>query len=234
MGRPVRIHYPGLIYHVLNRGNNRQVVFVEDDDYRHYLEILQRYKEKFDFKIFAYCLMTNHIHLLLQVSPKASISKIMQAITIAHTRYYHYKYQCSGHIWQGRFKSPLVSSDEYLLTAMRYVEQNPLRAKMVERIEDYPWTSFHAHIQSKADNLVDREENPVYNSLGADSEARRQAYKRFASTLLEEEKVSEIRDSLLGRCHYISDRLQAEIKERLAKKRARGRPRSGTGPSARP
>lgn len=122
MAYPLRIHSPDLIYHILNRGNNRQAVFLKDDDYRHYLDILKRYKEKFNFKIFAYCLMTNHVHILLQSSAKASISKVMQAITIAHTRHYHYVYNCSGHLWQGRFKSPLVSDDEYLLAVMRYIE----------------------------------------------------------------------------------------------------------------
>jgi len=128
MSRPLRINLSDFIYHVLNRGNNRQVIFVEEKDYLHYLDILKRYKEKFQFKIFAYCLMSNHIHLLIQISQKGTISEIMKAITIAHTRYYHYKYQSSGHVWQGRFKSPLVSSDEYLLAVMRYIEQNPVRA----------------------------------------------------------------------------------------------------------
>ncbi len=225
MPRPIRIYYPGLIYHILNRGNNRQVIFVEEEDYRHYLDILQRYKEKFEFRVFAYCLMTNHIHLLLQVSEKASISKIMQAITIAHTRYYHFKYQCSGHIWQGRFKSPLISDDEYLLTTMRYIEQNPIRAGMVKHLKGYPWSSFQLNIQSRTDNLVDREENPVYNSLGNSLEERRATYKEFALALLEDEKVQGIRYSLLGRFHYASEKFQQQINQKLIRKRSVGRPR---------
>lgn len=225
MSRPIRIYYPGLIYHVLNRGNNRQVVFVEDEDYRHYLNILQRCKEKFDFKIFAFCLMTNHVHLLLRVSEKGSVSKIMQSITIAHTRYYHCKYQTSGHIWQGRFKSPLISADEYLLTVMRYIEQNPLRARMVKDIKDYPWSSFFLNTQLKADPLVDREENPVYNSLAAHSEEQRKAYRHFVTTPLEENETQEIRDSLIGKFHYISERFQREIEAMLPRKRCRGRPK---------
>ena len=100
MPRPIRIHLPDLIYHVLNRGNNRQVTFIEEQDYLHYLEILKKYKEKFQFKIFAYCLMTNHIHLVVKTSLAGTISEIMKAITIAHTRHYHYRYRTSGHIWQ--------------------------------------------------------------------------------------------------------------------------------------
>jgi len=225
MSRPIRVYYSGLIYHVLNRGNNRQIIFAEDSNYRHYLNILKRYKEKFSFKIFAYCLMTNHVHLLLQVSEKGSISKIMQAITIAHTRYYHYKYQCSGHIWQGRFKSPIVSNDEYLLTTMRYIEQNPVRARIAPDPKGYPWSSLLANTQLKSDNFVDREQNPVYNGLGDNSEERRLAYKQFVLSLLEDEKAQEVRDSLIGKYHYISEKFQKEINERLIRKRSRGRPK---------
>lgn len=224
MGRPVRIYYPGLIYHILNRGNNRQAVFVEAQDYQHYLEILQHYKEKFAFKLFAYCLMTNHIHLLLQVSEKASISKIMQAITIAHTRYYHYKYQASGHIWQGRFKSPIVSDDEYLLTTMRYIEQNPLRAGIVKNLKDYRYSSFTANTQPGTNGIIDRDDNPVYNSLGNNLEDRSRAYENLVLSTLKEQELQEVRDSLIGKFHYASERFQQEIKERLIRKR-RGRPR---------
>jgi putative transposase len=225
MSRPIRIYYPGLIYHILNRGNNRQVVFVEDNDYQHYLDILQKYKEKFDFKIFAYCLMTNHVHLLLQVSERASISKIMQAITIAHTRYYHYKYQASGHVWQGRFKSPIISDDEYLLTTMRYIEQNPIRAGIVKDLRNYPYLSFPANSKPESSNFIDKEQNPVYNSLGRNPEERANAYTHLALAVLGEQRLQEVRDSLIGKFHYISERFQQEIKEKLTRKRRRGRPR---------
>src|ERR1700733_2793698 len=107
MGRYARITHPGLIYHVIKRGNNRGVVFAEEEDYQHYLNTLQRYKKKYGFKLFAYCLMTNHVHLLIKVGQEGTISRIVQSITIAHTRYYNYIYHQCGHVWQGRFQSPL-------------------------------------------------------------------------------------------------------------------------------
>lgn len=225
MTRPIRIYQPGLIYHVLNRGSNRGVVFVEHDDYRHYLDILLHYKEKFGFKLFSFCLMTNHVHLLLQVSETASISRIMQAITIAHTRHHHHKYQTSGHLWQGRFKSPLVSDDEYLLAAMRYMEQNPLRAKMGKHLKDYPWSSFTLNTQLKTDKLVDRDQNPVYLGLGNTPEERISIYKRFALAPLEDDKLQEIRRSLVGQMHYMSEKFHQQIADKLTRKRSRGRPR---------
>src|SRR3989338_2296378 len=229
MVRPVRIYSPGLIYHVLNRGNNRQIVFAEDDDYRHYLEILTRYKKKLEFKIFAYCLMTNHVHIIMQVSEKASISKIMQTVTVAHTRFYHIKYQTAGHIWQGRFKSPIISDDEYLLTTMRYVEQNPVRASMVKTPQDYQWSSFGLNIQSYADPLIDRAENPVYNSLGQTIEERREAYKHFAGTLIEDEQLKDVRRSLVDGMYYVSERFREQMHEKIKRKRSRGRPRKREG-----
>ena len=227
MPRPLRIHLPDLIYHILNRGNNRQVIFVEDEDYLHYLEILKRYKEKFNFKIFAYCLMTNHIHLILKTSSAGTISDIMKAITIAHTRHYHYKYKTSGHIWQGRFKSPLVSDDEYLLTLMRYIEQNPVRAAIADHPEKYPFSSYQANTSIEKDSLVDKQENPTFLGLGNTMEERIQRYKEFASTILDEDKLKLIRKSLSQETHFTSERFLTQIKERLTskQKRPRGRPR---------
>lgn len=227
MAYPLRIHLPDLIFHVLNRGNNRQAIFAENKDYLHYLAILKKYKEKFQFKIFAYCLMTNHIHMILQTSRYASISKIMQSITIAHTRHYHYTYQSSGYIWQGRFRSPLVSSDDYLLAAMRYVEQNPLRAGIVDNLDKYPWSSFTINTTIKQDALVDKQENPVYMGIGNTDQERAQSYLKIATSLLEEEKLKEIRKTLMGKQHYISEKFQEQIREKLAlkQKRTRGRPR---------
>ena len=227
MSRPLRIHLPDLIYHVLNRGNNRQVVFVENKDYLNYLDILRRYKEKFNFKLFAYCLMSNHIHLLLKTSADATISDIMKAITIAHTRHYHQKYKTSGHIWQGRFKSPIVSDDEYLLTLMRYIEQNPVRAGMVEHPKEYSFSSYADNTSIEKDNLVDKDKNPVFLALGNTMQERTQRYKEFSSTLLDEDKLKLIRKTLTGQSHFTSERFLIQIKEKLAikQKRPRGRPR---------
>ena len=168
--------------------------------------------------------MTNHVHLLIQVSDKGSISKIMQAITIAHTRYYHYKYGVSGHVWQGRFKSPIVSNDEYLLTAMRYIEQNPVRAGIVGSLERYPYSSFLCNASTATNGLVDKEQNPVHNSLGRRPEEKAITYNRIVSTLLEVDRIQEVRESLTGNSHYISERFKQEIKGRLVHKRSRGRP----------
>ena len=227
MSRPLRIHLPDLIYHVVNRGNNRQVVFAQDIDYEHYLKILKRYKEKFQFKIFAYCLMTNHIHLLLKTSEAETISNIMKAVTIAHTRYYHHKYTASGHVWQGRFKSPIVSDDEYLLTLMRYIEQNPVRAGIAASPEEYIFSSCRANLSIEKDSIVDKEDNPVLLGMGSSIEERVKRYKAFVLELLDEDKLGTIRKSLGGKNNFASEKFQEQINVLVSanKKRTRGRPR---------
>lgn len=225
MVRPKRLHHPGFIFHVINRGNNRQAIFLEDEDYERYLGILYRYKIKFNFHIFAYCLMTNHVHLLIQVNENASISKIMQCITIAHTRHYHFKYRSGGHVWQGRFRSPLVSNDEYLLKVMLYIEQNPVRAKMVKRVQDYHWSSYKLQIMKKSPKMIDRDQNPAYVRLGGAEDERRNSYQRLMQKELEEFDQKQIEKSLKGEGHYISERFREQINEMLPRKRSIGRPR---------
>jgi len=229
MGRPIRIHLPNLNHHILNRGNNRQDVFLEDSDYLHYLDILKRYKHKFNFKIFAYCLMKNHIHLLIKTSSIGTVSDIMKAITIAHTRRYHYKYKSSGHVWQGRFKSPLVSADEYFFALMRYIEQNPVRAGLVDHPAKYRYSSYHANVIMERDELIDKEDNPSFLSLGRTMAERIQNYKRIVLIPLEESKAALIRKSLGGQSHFSSDSYLERVQKDVLRtqKKPPGRPSLG-------
>src|SRR5436190_17512415 len=131
MGRPLRLVGEDLVYHALNRGNNRGPVFFAPDDSRTFLRALGRTKARYPFRLFAYCLMGNHFHLVLQPAAGQTISRVLQSLTVAHTWHDHRSRASSGHVWQGRFKSPAVQDDDHLLTVLRYVEANPLRAGMV-------------------------------------------------------------------------------------------------------
>jgi putative transposase len=227
MPREKRINLPDLIYHVVNRGNNRGVIFAEESDYLNYLAIFLRYKIKFEFKVFGYCLMSNHIHLLIKASPKETISEIMKAITIAHARQHHKKYHTTGHLFEGRFKSPIVSDDEYLLTVMRYIEQNPVRAGIVSHPGDYAYSSFIGNTSAKKDSLLDKEDNPVYAGFGKTADERVERYREFAVKILEDEKVGLVRKSIDGSGHFVSKKFQQQIEEKLVlkEKKPRGRPR---------
>ena len=144
MPRPLRPIEKGLIYHVINRGNNRQDVFLKKADFDAFLQAMRDLKQRRPFELYGYCLMTNHLHLLIKPL-ETTISRVMQSLLVSHTQRYHRHHKSGGHVWQGRFKSPVIQDDEHLLTVLRYIEANPLRAKMVRRAADYPWTSFRAH-----------------------------------------------------------------------------------------
>ena len=145
MARKPRINYPGAVYHVILHGNSRQDIFFDDKDrYRFYL-FMQEGTERFGHRVFAFCLMTNHIHLALQVG-EVSLSRIMQNLTFRYTRWVNWRLKRSGHLFQGRYKSVLVDEDSYLLELGAYIHLNPVRASMVEAPESYPWSSHKAYL----------------------------------------------------------------------------------------
>ena len=145
MARKPRIHYPGAVYHVILRGNARQDVFLDDKDrYRFYL-FMQEGIERYGHRVLAFCLMTNHIHLALQVG-EVSLSRIMQNLTFRYTRWVNWRLKRSGHLFQGRYKSVLVDADSYLLELGAYIHLNPVRASMVTTAEAYPWSSHRAYL----------------------------------------------------------------------------------------
>ena len=142
MPRVARGLADGHFYHILNRGNGRQDVFHRDEDFQAFLGLLTEAQERYPVGLFAYCLMTNHFHLLIRPQKGEDLSRFMQWFMTSHVRRYHRHYRSSGHIWQGRYKSFVVQDDDHLLTVARYIESNPLRAKMVVRSSDWPWSSL--------------------------------------------------------------------------------------------
>jgi putative transposase len=165
----------GLLYQALNRGNNRAAVFGDADDYRLFLTALAKTQQRYPFRLYGYCLMTNHFHLLLAPEPGQSVSRILQSLTVAHTWHYHRAGSTSGHVWQGRFRSPVVQEDEHARVVLRYLEANPLRAGLVSDLASYPWSSYPVHGLGRVDPLVSP--LPGWQALGRD-EAARQAYWR--------------------------------------------------------
>src|SRR5262245_54234720 len=158
----------GFIYHAINRGNNRHAVFASSADYVAFLAALAQTRQRYPFALFGYCLMSNHFHLLLQPADGQSISRILQSLTVAHTWRYHRRHRSVGHVWQGRFKSPVVQDDDHLLTVLRYIEANPLRAGIVRDAADYRWSSYAVHALGRADALVT--ELPGWSSLAGTEE----------------------------------------------------------------
>lgn len=153
MPRKPRVHYCGAVYHVMARGNNKEPVFASDRDKNKYLELVKKYKSKYDFSLFAYVLMENHVHLLVQVND-IPLSRIMQGIQLSYTQYFNKKYDRVGHVFQQRYKALLCNKDDYLLTLIKYFHLNPVRAGIGKL--DYAWSSHKAYVKG-IDKLVDVE-----------------------------------------------------------------------------
>ncbi len=154
MPRLARGLVDGFIYHVINRGNGRQQVFHEDNEYKAFIELMSEAKTMYDVKILAYCLMPNHFHLLLQPDKADELSKWMQWLMTSHVRRHHRTYKTSGHIWQGRFKSFIVQKDDHLLTVARYIEGNPVRAKLAASARDWKWSSHTERVEGTENSLI--------------------------------------------------------------------------------
>lgn len=133
------------IYHIILRGINRQLIFEDEEDADRFLETLGRYRKESGYEIYAYCLMGNHIHILIKEG-KEELSLAMKRIGVSYVYWYNLKYDRSGHLFQDRYKSEVVEDNDYLLTVLRYIHQNPLKAKIAEDISTYKWSSYHEYL----------------------------------------------------------------------------------------
>lgn len=226
MGRPLRPDGKGLVDHAINRGNNREVVFIDDEDHLAFLSSLGRTQLRYPFRLHGYCLMSNHFHLLLRPEPTTTISRILQSLTVAHTWRYHGRHRTSGHVWQGRFKSPVVQSDGHLWAVLGYIEANPLRARMVADPAAYQGSSYPAHGEGRPDPLLDPP--PEWADLGPDETARRIVRRRKVRDDQPADEVESIRRSLRGGLPFGEAAWVEEMAGKLGKKlerRSPGRPR---------
>src|SRR6266545_5978337 len=149
MARKPRVEFEGAFYHVIVRGNQRQKIFRDDRDRLYYLERVEHYRQRYRFKIYAYVLMSNHVHLLLETS-KTPLSKILQGIQFTYTQYYNRRYRTVGHLFQGRYKAILCDRDAYLLELVRYIHLNPARMKHPQNPWTYRWSSHRAYVGEHA------------------------------------------------------------------------------------
>lgn len=155
MARSYRLQVENCLYHITSRGDDRKKIFIDEQDYQKFLKYLKTAKERFNFYLYAYCLMGNHYHLFLEIT-QVNLSKIMQYINTAYTSYYNVKHNRCGHLFQGRFKSILVEADSYFTELTRYIHLNPVRAKIVDSPEKYRWSSYNDYINNKPADLIDK------------------------------------------------------------------------------
>ena len=194
MTRKPRFHLPGIPQHVIQRSNNHEPCFYAEADYQHYLDHLKVALEDNHCKLHAYVLMTNHIHLLITPMTDYGVAHTMQDLGRKYVRYISEQYFRSGTLWEGRYKSCLVDSEAYLLTCMRYIELNPVRANMVPHPGDYPWSSYQQNAYGK--NFPSMDPHPLYQRLGATPGECQHAYRALFRQHLDEQHLHDIRESI--------------------------------------
>lgn len=153
MPRQKRLILDNVCYHIITRGNQKQPIFNDGYDFESYLGLLSKYKRLYKFKLYGWCLMNNHVHLVIESD---SLSNVMHGINLSYAQYFRYKYRQTGHFWQDRYKSFVIQKDGYLINCITYIEHNPVRAQIVSRPEDYLYTSYSARILGKNDKLLDQ------------------------------------------------------------------------------
>jgi len=187
------------IYHVMARGINRDKIFHSERDYEKYFEILKNVKEISKFNMFAYCLMSNHVHLLIKEGEEP-ISQIMKRVNSRYAQWYNYKYERIGHVFQDRFKSECVDNDSYLLTVIRYIHQNPVKAKIIEKPEYYKWSSCSIYYQNCGEKFI--ESSVILSFFNEDENIARTQFRKFIEEpnkdqCLDDEEFIKISDEQL-------------------------------------
>ncbi len=225
MARMPRFNVPGYPQHVIHRGNNLAPCFFAEQDYRRYLDDLAESARKFGCHIHAYVLMTNHVHLLITPTTNFAISAMMQALGRRYVYYVNHHYRRTGTLWEGRFKASLIDSEAYLLTCMRYIEMNPVRADMVAHPGEYRWSSYAGNAQGRVAPLLSY--HALYLALGKDDAERQHAYRELFRQHMDDESLHEIREALnnelvLGRS-WFKDKIEV-VTERQTRHGQPGRP----------
>jgi putative transposase len=195
MPRHPRLFLAEYPLHIVHRGHDRGPLFAGESDYEYYIDNLREQKTLLDIRVYAYCLMTNHVHLVIQPdSEPATVSKLMKVVAARQTRRVNKAKNRSGTLREGRFKGSLIDTDTYLLACCRYVELNPLRAAMVCDPADYRWSSYRFRGSGRIPAWLDID--PVYAALGDSPAARASGYRRFVSKNIEENEIGLIRRAL--------------------------------------
>ena len=213
MPRKPRFYLPGVPVHIVHRGNNRNAIFFDESDYLAYLDWLKDALKRYDCQLHAYVLMTNHVHLLVTPNSQESISRIMQYVGRRYVPYINHKYNRTGTLWEGRYKSSLIQDEPYLLACMRYIELNPVRAGMVEMASDYQWSSYHFNGLGQYDELLTP--HKLYLALGTDKTSGCQAYRGLFMAHMADNITGEIRAAWHTGTPLVNDLFKEQIEKAL-------------------
>lgn len=177
MARPLRVEYPGAFYHVINRGNSQEKLYNSPRDYKKFLQYLEKAAERFAVIVHTYCLMDNHYHLLLETA-EPNLSVTMQWLNVSYATYFNRKHNRNGHLFQGRFKAILIDAEAYLKHLSRYIHLNPVRAKIIDKPEQYRWSSYSVFIgKQKSPKFL--KTDWLLSNFGSNTKKARKNYKEF-------------------------------------------------------
>jgi putative transposase len=231
MARRMRLVFPGIALHVIQRGVNRAACFGVDADYLVYLSQLRHLSAKHGCVVHAYCLMTNHVHLLLTPATKHSCTALMRDLGQRYVPYFNARHGRTGTLWEGRFRSCIAESARYVLACYRYIELNPVRAKLVSRPSDYQWSSFAVNSGARSDPFLSP--HVEFAALAVDSEKRHRAYLELVAEQMDEPLLRAIRDASNTGYPLASEEFKARALAPLGWKIAPAKPgpRASYGPS---
>jgi putative transposase len=225
MARLPRLVVPNQPHHVIQQGNDLQIIFRDADDYLAFINWLRDASRQFKVAVHAYVLMTNHLHLLATPSDEQGLSKMMQWIGRHYVPYFNRKYGRTGTLWQGRYKATVIEADHYLMTCCRYIETNPVRSGLVASAGDYSWSSYPHHIGLKSDPVIT--DHPLYWALGNTPFDREIAYKALIEQGVNEDDVAALTEATLKGWAIGSERFKLLLERqtlRRVRKSKRGRP----------
>lgn len=232
--RQARVIVPGMPHHIVQRGHNRNVVFVEDGDCEYYLSNLVEWKTELDLDVYSYCLMTNHIHLVVGADEHiGAMGRLIKRLAGLQTRWVNRLEGRTGSLWESRYKVSPIDTDEYLLACCRYVELNPVKAGMVAAPGDYPWSSHQARIGIRKSSWLDVPAS--FLALGNTEDDRIRRYRNFVGQMGEARKEAGFIDAAVERNQLTGgSRFVDEVERRTGRRvefRSRGRPRREETPS---
>lgn len=216
MARLPRLTVPGYPHHVIQRGNNRQPIFVAAEDFGRMLALLSEYARQFQVAIHAYVLMDNHFHLLATPETAEGLPKMMQAVGRSYVRYFNDHHGRSGTLWEGRYRSTLIETDRYLLSCMAYIDLNPVRAGMVAQARDYPWSSHGHYTGQRQDKLITP--HPLVWTLGNTPFAREAAYAELVHAGVSAGQQAALTDATLRGWALGGPDFLAELQKRTGRR----------------
>ncbi len=222
MARHPRLILPGVALHLVQRGNNRNACFREHADYLTYLAQLRLLTARYECDVHAYCLMTNHVHLLLTPSHADACALLMRDLGRSYVPYFNRRHGRTGTLWEGRFRSCLAESARYVLACYRYIELNPVRAGMAKEPADYPWSSYRANSGAAVDSLITV--HPEFFALGSEEGSRRVAYRHLVEQGLESSMLQSIREATYGGYPLASDAFKSASIAPAGWRTERGKP----------